>query len=871
LISALHDFEITQMLVTVGTLENLKFDGLMSDTSEIMVSFTEELFSVYRNQIVDTLPQIFDTTVRKLLNGIVASYIEEPKCPGGEIGGDYFIDFRRFFDSEDNTYGDVPPLLKRLFDSQLLEVDSTSGMPRINDVLIAPFTKRQSGEAGMLQIIGDVFGFDTDIEELGIEDIEIRAFDPTINNLDTVGAPLNLLRPDTSSAFLLDNTATLGLESLPLRLALKTLFSVSGDPVFRMHNELDISVEMVGADILAVVLAKVGAQRLFDFPLRDIMNSDCWMSILSTPLLDKNGIRAADIDVGLALETMKMIFASMRFGVACTSCTSRGLLVLPEVLERLEVAGVSDVLEERLINLAEELLESDYVQAFLDRLLVEGSKRCPSSPDFVDSELSLDYKNPSFPSLSYEALESIAFASTMAINVAAVIVAESHASYEVAESDPLAGQKQLDVDGRLLDFSSLKSSMGEWADIAVEQVLDYLSNVIEDAEGPGGKDLQINTLLRSLVLDSDNFLTAEFADLNAGSDSGKVSLKKVRIVGLDTISSFNALDAIGPQTLRNQFKWRKLGVQLVVNIMASDGIGRSLETEEDITVSLELSDVDVSLALLLALDLDLLGSLEMGSILEISHILPCFLSAARNANLTELQLSVGSIDSFSVDGFRSAEIQSALSEATRVILEDYGETILSSLPGFFDVTVRAAMNNWISFYMGDQSNVACPVVAFEKTKSAFVDFRDLFLAEDASQGLGGSGTSPYGDLFRGVLDIVKDLVLKIDPITGFSAINDVLIGPFTRSQSTESGSILFPGDLFNQNARVSVGGLDAKIRLIASDARIDNLDTVRAPLSLLDAMMNAPYELNNTATLGTSKRPLRFATRFLISLTGDGT
>jgi hypothetical protein len=68
-----------------------------------------------------------------------------------------------------------------------------------------------------------------------------------------------------------------------------------------------------------------------------------------------------------------------------------------------------------------------------------------------------------------------------------------------------------------------------------------------------------------------------------------------------------------------------------------------------------------------------------------------------------------------------------------------------------------------------------------------------------------------------------------------------------------------------------VGGLDANVRLIASDARIDNLDTIRDPLSLLNAVMNAPYELNNTATLGTSERPLRFATRFLIALTGDGT
>jgi hypothetical protein len=131
------------------------------------------------------------------------------------------------------------------------------------------------------------------------------------------------------------------------------------------------------------------------------------------------------------------------------------------------------------------------------------------------------------------------------------------------------------------------------------------------------------------------------------------------------------LDAIGPQTLHNEVKWERLGVQMVISLMSSEdkaGTGRSLKTSEVVTVSLELADIEVLLALLLAMDLDLLGSLKMSSMLEIMNILPCLLLAARLANLTQLQVSVGSIKELSVEGFRSSELSTATAESSRIVL-----------------------------------------------------------------------------------------------------------------------------------------------------------------------------------------------------------
>jgi hypothetical protein len=90
---------------------------------------------------------------------------------------------------------------------------------------------------------------------------------------------------------------------------------------------------------------------------------------------------------------------------------------------------------------------------------------------------------------------------------------------------------------------------------------------------------------------------------------------------------------------------------------------------------------------------------------------------------------------------------------------------------------------------------------------------------------GGLGLSPYGDLFRTALGIVQDLVFKVHASPGLSKVNDMLVEPFR--------SVVLEGDLFSGATKVQVGGLDANIELQASDAQVDNLDTVGSLLALL--------------------------------------
>lgn len=403
--------------------------------------------------------------------------------------------------------------------------------------------------------------------------------------------------------------------------------------------------------------------------------------------------------------------------------------------------------------------------------------------------------------------------------------------------------------------------MADWAGTSLDEVAEYLTAVDED----GG--LKINKLLRSSILNADGAVEIDFEDMSVGGAEAEITLKHVRIVGLDSIDRLNVLEVLGAQTMENQVRFEKLGFEVVVSLL---GVADSSKTTSDITFSLGFKDVSLSMAMFAAFDLDLLGAVKLGSILDMKNMLPCLLSGARGAEVTQLAVSVGSMERWSVSGFRDVALNQASELSSDMIMNAYGNKLVASMPAIFDETVRVLINNWISHMVQGWAGESCSKSSsFMSRVSSFVDLRDLLLSAAQSIQWGGSGTSPYGDLFRTVVGFVKGSVLNVDPKTGLSSVNDILVAPLTRGQSNETGSLVFPGELFSGGARINVGALDTTVTIRASDARIQNLDTIGSPLSLLEATRD-PYVLNNTAGMGVSDRPLHFAIRLLVALIGDG-
>jgi hypothetical protein len=850
-------------------------DGFLSSGLDRVISDSvEAAFAMYKGSLRAAIPNIFQTTVRELINTFFAdAFIDDRtslKCPESQSFEEGFIDFRKFFNAKDDSYGDLPPMFKKMLDDELLTTNPETGRPRINEALIAPFTGAQSGTEGTMMFTTDLVNFlmsKTVSQKFGMETLELRMFDPKIENLDTIGTPIQLFEPNTTHGQVLDNYATLGSVERKLRIGLKGLFAVEGDPALTMTNQMDMFVELAGSDAFVSLMANVDAANLFNFPLQDITNLQCWLYTLATPntLDDSN-------EIGFSILNALLTTTSMTFNVTCTTCTSSSLSILPEILDSLEAFGVSDVVEKRVVKLILDLVRSDYSQDHINGILMDAAIRCPHSPKFIASSASFS-ENPTveFPSFDYQSLETIVFVSTVVTEVAAVVMAQAHESYDLETSFPLSAQYDLSVTNgvRLVDFTSLEASIGNWASSSVDNFIGFLNEVVSDPNELSNKsDLRVNTLIRSLVLDENGEISVTFNGLNLKKVGMGISLKEVNIAGLDTISEFNLFDAIGAQTIQNGISWEIIRIQFVLSLEDPDG--SPLLKEQNITISAGFSDVNLSLAILMAIDLDLLGSLEMWSIMELKNILPFMMSAVETASFTELELSIGSMFDFSVTGFDSSEVSSSANQSSRLILEKYGDKIISSIPKVFDSTARTLLNNWLKYQMDDLPSDLCKYSSSDKINgSGSVDLRDLLWAANVASRLGGTGLSQYGDTFRIVMAFVQD-IFKIDESTGLSGFNEAVVEPLTESKGNELGTIHYSGDLFKGENRIKVGALDTNVQFRAYDAKIENLNTVGGPLDLFSGILGEAYMLDNTLTAGVGEKPLKFSSKILLSLEGDG-
>lgn len=871
LLSAIDIAEITQIDMSVGSFDDLIIFGLMSESLESILDFSTTAMAQHRTLILDTIPAIFDDTIRNLLNGLLATHLDSSSCPlvSPPMTDTQFVKFDDFFNEEVALYGDVPPWLMRIVNTEFLSLDEETGLPLINDALIKPLTQRQSGEEGTLNWPGEVFSILSEsVPSLGFDSINISATDARLENLDTFVAPLHLLNPSESGLFILDNTLTLANGPDNLSIAVNGIFAANG--AITMHNELEFSIGLGGMELIANILAKIDATNLFTFPLGDLTSLDCWLASLATTLLDANN--TAHGEPGLSVKEIILSIPNLSIDAKCVECTSTGLFLLPDLLSLLSENGAMAVLEDRAVSLLLEVLRSNHTQQYLDQVILDSTRRCPHHSRFENQTAESEYPLPSFPPMTLYSMEGVVYAANLLFHTSAVVIAESHSTYSTEDSDPLVGQAEIDArsDANLLDLSDLSTTIGAWADEAVSQLTDFLASEIVDPLVASGTDLRINNILRSTILADDGRLVITFNGVGIGSDDSGIFLKELRIVGLDSIRSLDVFEPIASQTILNTIQWEKLGLEMVVSLSGADVAvwRRSLQDTTDILFTLELADIEASIGGLLVLDLDILGSLELGSIMNIENIFPCILSGARGSSLSQLLVNVGSLETLSVTGFQSADISSAVENTTATILQHYGDLIRDSIPGVLDTTVRVLLNQYADSYL---SEITCPLVAPETVSpSSFVDFRDLLLSVDQSQLLGGSGSSQYGDLFRKAYELAQDFILEIDSAGIMSKVNDILVDPLTRSQSGKEGSVIFPGDLVNGGTRVSVGGLDARVQLRLNDARIENLDTIGSPIELFAPVDKSPHSLNNSMSIGVGDRPLILAAKLFMSLIGDG-
>jgi len=403
LMSALQEFQFVELEISAQQIYAPTLEGFIDDGLDRILSELAEIsFEIYHDVLLkDILPIMIRNPVKESLNTLIAKILEGSRnesdaCPKyDELTDDddeHFVDFREFFGSQltttsNNEYGKLPSMLVDMINKELLENNSTTGMPKINEVLIDPLTEGQSGLQGTLRFGGDgenVFDIEKRIAVGGFDaNVRLSASDVKIENLDTVVAPLILLEAVPTEPHYLNNSITVGVEDRPMRLAGIFSFAIT-DEVGGMEisNKMDISFDMHTASVLATMMLKIAKSKLLGFPLVDVFDLNCWMATIPAPTLNEQGVNVGEDEVTASIVDFIASVANANLSLNCIECSSPGIVEFTDLLMSSEAQSDVTFLVNALLLLAGESVKGDLLQVQIDRLLNDASKQCRHSPDY---------------------------------------------------------------------------------------------------------------------------------------------------------------------------------------------------------------------------------------------------------------------------------------------------------------------------------------------------------------------------------------------------------------------------------------------------------------------------------------------------------
>lgn len=257
---------------------------------------------------------------------------------------------------------------------------------------MASWTKRQSDVEGNLLYSGDLFKQEANIALNGlVAAIVLGVSDLKVSNLDSIGSPMRVLQPIKGESSVLNNSASIGTGEF-LRVEARLLIKGKGNEV-EINNDLVLGLNLKSVEMMLEILAQINeSDMLVNFPLQDIMNLNCWLSTVVTPMLNKYGIRVGNPDVGIVLRQLAMAVAEASLDIQCIECSSPLIVEMESLLGT--QAAVVDTTEafNAILDYISKLLGGDFIQYQLDKILSESAMKCPHSPTYDPDFLGIIYE-----------------------------------------------------------------------------------------------------------------------------------------------------------------------------------------------------------------------------------------------------------------------------------------------------------------------------------------------------------------------------------------------------------------------------------------------------------------------------------------------
>mmetsp|Transcript_20470 Transcript_20470/g.37295 ORF Transcript_20470/g.37295 Transcript_20470/m.37295 type:complete len:1773 (+) Transcript_20470:127-5445(+) len=864
LLSTILHADITSLSVDVADVLTPSMTGFVSPGMDRLFSSTMDAgFLMYEHIVLDAAPQFFQERVRPILSDAIVkkavsssdnSVACAPRPTWSGLESDRRIDFRDLLLSPLDAksagatgrepYGNIfssyalPYLKENVFQGELF-----------NEGFVRPFTHSRSGAEGSIVFSETLLGWNhTTLSSVIYDSLVVSVSELRIDNLDTVVDPMRLLHPVDVNV--LSNTLAFGgspeeFGDKNLTITIRIALAINGkDSLLEMQNTVDLSISIPSSILSLDVLANLRESSVMEFSIFDLTNVHCWIVALDDSLAKSLSLLALSLDI-----------SSFELASDCVTCSSPGVHFLSDIIQTLENNGFNSLYKDAIVSFFVDLI-LDYSQVFdIEYLIHAAPKRCPHHLLYDHTVGGIKFPWPDLPPLRKGSDETVVAMGMIALHCAMVVGAKNQLLLEGASAlSPMDEviNVALPTGSGIVNWTNIGEDFGDWAAIAFGELQKYLNGTLI-------KPTVSNRMLASQVTDAFqsgtytvNFNDVEFEGLGFGA-----KLIAVKLDGLDVITAVEALVPISPHILGNKIELKTLLVTFEVEANSKSG------ESELMTISYELEDVVAQVDISLAMDLNLLGDVQLGSIFDMNNQVPCAIRGIRHLELPKLNFVFKNVRDPVIDGYFSEENEERLQFIHQTLFGMYRLDLVKATPLLFDSILRNMANSMIPEILTSQQ---CPPPK-NYPDAGIIDFRDLFLSENVSTSLGGSGESLYGDLFQRIYDVMQDTLLQTGP-SGRPMINELLQG-LTDRLSNIAGSLLFQGNIIEKGGRISIAGLDASFGVVVSNVSVVNIDSVGVPFDILRPIMGEAHIPNNTLSFGVDSRPLEVRGNIILSLSDD--
>ena len=296
--------------------------------------------------------------------------------------------------------GDFFRFLKDFIEEELLKAEGNDSNLLINE-LITSFTEDKSDIAGTLFYPEALLYLNQSVDDFLDGDIELLVYDLKLEGLNSIMPPIDLAMP--VGPHILNNTLTLsalnastnvmfniytGMFHVLHVFLLKTRFeltqkkSLMNSDGTKLRNELRIALELQGVTADLAMLISILETSFVEYPVQDMTNFNCLLSLISVPELNAQGIRIEGVEPTLAISELDISVSNVNLSIECITCAS------PEFEDLISILGNPKASED-LIQVANQLLESladvlkgPLLQLQLDRMLHEAAMKCSTHPNY---------------------------------------------------------------------------------------------------------------------------------------------------------------------------------------------------------------------------------------------------------------------------------------------------------------------------------------------------------------------------------------------------------------------------------------------------------------------------------------------------------